>query len=152
METLNLYQNNVAYDFEMFAPRPKPDREAPIIDYPSKKAKDKLESERRAKRKTSKLGTGIIIAVMLVALFANVFTRAKISQIDMQTTRQQKEILKLDSEITRLQCELQSKMTYEFIEAKAIELGMQKMERSQINYVNINAEETLPETAVPANE
>ena len=88
---------------------------------------------------------------MLVALFANVFTRAKISQVDMQINKQQKEILKLDSEITRLQCEVQSKMTYEFIEAKAIELGMQKMERSQIKYVNINGEIT-PETKICAYE
>ena len=151
METLNLYQNNVAYDFEMFAPKPKPEREAPVINYPTKKAKDKLNSERKARRKTSALGTGVIIAVMLVVLFANVFTRAKISQVDMQINKQQKEILKLDSEITRLQCEVQSKMTYEFIEAKAIELGMQKMERSQIKYVNVNGEITL-ETEMCAYE
>ena len=146
METLNLYQNNVAYDFEMFAPSPKPEREAPIIDYPENKAKDKLSKDRNAKKRNSKLSAVLLVAVLLVALFANIFSRAQISQTQMQINKQQKAISKLDSEITRLECNLQSMMTYETIEAGAIALGMQKMERSQIKYVNINAEETLPES------
>lgn len=146
METLNLYQNNVAYDFEMFAPAPKPEREAPIIDYPERKAKDKLGKERDAKRKSSKVSAILLATVMLVALFANVLSRAQISQAQMQISKQEKAISKLDSEITRLQCNLQSVMTYETIEAGAIALGMQKMERSQVKYVNINEEDSLPET------
>lgn len=146
METLNLYQNNVAYDFEMFAPSPKPEQEAPIINYPEKKAKDKLKKERNVKRKNSRLSAILLVSVLLVALFANIFSRAQISQTQMQINKQQKAISKLDSEITRLECNLQSVMTYETIEAGAIALGMHKMERSQIKYVNINAEETLPET------
>ena len=152
METLNLYQNNVAYDFEMFAPAPKPEREAPIIDYPETKAKDKLKRERNTNKKTGTLSAVLLVSFLLVVLFANVFSRAQISQAQMQITRQQKAISKLDSEITRLECNLQSLMTYETIEAEAKALGMQKMERSQIKYVNINAEETLPETIVSANE
>ena len=152
METLNLYQNNVAYDFEMFAPSPKPEREAPIIDYPETKAKDKLRRDRNAKKKTGTLSAFLLVAFLLVALFANVLSRAQISQAQMQITRQQNAISKLDSEITRLECNLQSLMTYETIEAEAKALGKQKMERSQIKYVNINAEETLPETTISAHE
>lgn len=152
METLNLYQNNVAYDFEMFAPSPKPEREAPIIDYPETKAKDKLRRDRNAKKKTGTLSAFLLVAFLLVALFANVLSRAQISQAQMQITRQQNAISKLNSEITRLECNLQSLMTYETIEAEAKALGMQKMERSQIKYVNINAEETLPETTISAHE
>ena len=117
METLNLYQNNVAYDFEMFAPSPKPEREAPIIDYPETKAKDKLRRDRNAKKKTGTLSAFLLVAFLLVALFANVLSRAQISQAQMQITRQQNAISKLDSEITRLECNLQSLMTYETIEA-----------------------------------
>ena len=152
METLNLYQNNVAYDFEMFAPAPKPEREAPIIDYPETKAKDKLKRDRNANKKTSRLSAFLLVSFLLVALFANVFSRAQISQTQMQITRQENAIKKLDSEITRLECNLQSLMTYDTIETEAKALGMQKMERSQIKYVNINAEETLPENAISADE
>lgn len=152
METLNLYQNNVAYDFEMFAPSPRPERETPIIDYPETKAKDKLRRDRNANKKTSRLSAFLLVAFLLIVLFANVFSRAQISQAQMQITRQQNAINKLDSEITRLECSLQSLMTYETIEAEAKALGMQKMERSQIKYININAEETLPETTNNANE
>ncbi len=137
---LNLYQNNKAYDFEMFAPKPR--REAPVIEYPEKKAKDKLESERKAKKKTSSVSAFILVTIILVTLFANIFSRAQISQVQMQINNQEKAIEKLDSEITRLECSLQSVMTYESIEAQATALGMQKMERNQVKYVNINDEIT----------
>ena len=84
---------------------------------------------------------GIIVFVLIAAVFANIFSRAELSQIDMQINKQEKAISKLDSEITRLKCSLQSLMTYEMIEQSAVELGMQKLERRQITYVHTgNAE------------
>ena len=43
METLNLYQNNVAYDFDMFAPKPKKD-DAPVIEYPGRLTREKVNA------------------------------------------------------------------------------------------------------------
>lgn len=142
METLNLYQNNVAYDFDMFtSAAPERETETPIIDYPTGAETEKVISERKARKFREKLVAGIIVFVLIAAVFANIFSRAELSQIDMQINKQEKAISKLDSEITRLKCSLQSLMTYEMIEQSAVELGMQKLERRQITYVHTgNAE------------
>ncbi len=140
METLNLYQNNVAYDFDMFAPKPKTEP-SPVIDYPVKEQKEKVRKQRKQTAKTSNLSRVVIIGVLLLAIFANIFSYAEINRVEMKISKQNKSISKLDSEITRLECNLQSLMNYDAIEKSAKELGMQKLERSQIVYLNVNETE-----------
>ena len=140
METLNLYQNNVAYDFEMFAPKPKTEP-SPVIDYPVKEQREKVRRQRNANAKTSKVTRVVMVGALLLAIFANIFSYAEINRVETTITKQNKSIAKLDSEISRLECNLQSLMNYDTIEEGAKELGMQKLERSQIVYLNVNQAE-----------
>lgn len=155
METLNLYQNNVAYDFDMFAPKPKKD-DAPVIEYPGRLTREKVNAERKAREKKAKISRVIIVGVLLAAVVANIFSFAEISRVDVKIGKQKKIISKLDSEIIRLECNVQSLMTYDTIEESAKAIGMQKLERSQIVYISVNgtdfSEPTNADYVLPAAE
>lgn len=140
METLNLYQNNVAYNFDMFAPSPRPEKPI-IIDYPGEQEKKVVEANRQKAARRNAIVRAVLLIGLITAVFANIFVRAELSQVEMQITKAQSKIAKLDSEITRLECNLQSRMSYETVEKAATELGMQKLERNQIVYVHTNATE-----------
>ncbi len=137
METLNLYQNNVAYDFDMFAPKPQKD-DVPVIKYPRRLTEERVKAERKAAERRNLIGRILIVGVLLIAVVANIFFFAEISRVDVKIVKQNKSISKLDSEIIRLECSLQALMNYDTVEEGAKELGMQKLERSQIVYISVN--------------
>lgn len=130
------YYGNTAYDFDMFVTKPSR-RPAEIVDYPSSETRKKVHTQRKVRALAAKIAVGAMIFSIVAGVFANVFVRAEISQVEMQITKQEKEIATLDSEIVRLQCNLQDKLSYEALEKGAAALGMQKLERRQITYVQM---------------
>ena len=135
------YKENVAYDFELFAPRPAEVTPIPVA-YKEPKKKNKTASKPVAKkgakpspaRKTfSKV---MITAVALFLICFNIYTRVEIADVNTKIISADKELEKLNNEKLRLEMELENKISLGNLEQAAKELGMQKKERSQIKYID----------------
>ena len=136
MDRNSSYYSNTAYDFDMFAPKPEK-KPASVVRYPVSESRKKVHTERNARTFAGRLAVGAMVLVIVGGVFANVFARAAVSQTEMQIDKQEKAIAKLDSEIVRLQCDVQAKLSYDALEAGAEALGMQKLERRQTTYVKM---------------
>ena len=140
MDNLKYYNDSFAYDFKRFETAPK--KKAEIHDYPvgDSRISAEAQSERAAR---ALLVRNIVIAVIIViTVFASLFLRAEISSMRRDINQIKSEIVELESENTRLSVEMEKKISITNLEAAAIELGMQKCEKSQVTYIQTNKVDT----------
>lgn len=122
------YKESVAYDFEMFEKK-----ESNVTDIPKK---DK-------KVNSSKSILSTIVVVLAVALcvalgLVQVGLGSRSSEINAEINIVDKEIERLNGESVSLNNQLNAIISSEELEEKAVELGMQKANSSQIRYLNLN--------------
>ena len=135
MDNLKYYNDSFAYNYDHFVSQPK--KKAEIHDYPAASAKKKTKS--KADRARVHLARNIIISgLVIIAVCASLFLRAEISSMNAQINSINEQIVELESEATRLEVELERKVSIINLEESAIELGMQKCEKSQVTYINTN--------------
>lgn len=138
MDNLKYYNDSFAYNYDIFAPRAP--KKAEILEYPEKKKKTRAKSNVKI---NTELVTKCVIAVLvLAAVCGSLFLRAEISTLESKLNSVNNEIVALDSELTRVEVEMERKITYGNLEEAAAELGMQKCEKSQVTYVKINEADT----------
>ena len=138
MDNLKYYNDSFAYNYDIFAPRAP--KKAEILEYPEKKTKARAKSNVKI---NTELVTKCVIAVLvLAAVCGSLFLRAEISTLESKLNSVNNEIVALDSELTRVEVEMERKITYGNLEEAAAELGMQKCEKSQVTYVKINEVDT----------
>ncbi|MBR6547912.1 MAG: hypothetical protein IKT68_00055 [Clostridia bacterium] len=122
-----MYRDSTAYDFERFAPK--------------KKEVVELSVERRAtKSATSSRGwlvtaVGVIVVLLLVAAQLNCLLQT--SETSDEITQIKKNIEVLKSENTRMQVELEGKVSFTNMETAAKEMGMKKITVAQTEYINL---------------
>ncbi|HHV51792.1 MAG TPA: hypothetical protein GXX54_08900 [Clostridiales bacterium] len=121
-----------AYDLSLFEARP-----AKVV---SLKANKKLEKEQQRRRAIQSflntLATICVAALVLVVVGMLIVSRVKMVELDDQINDLQKRITILQSEKIRLSDELSSKTSIKSVEEYAHNvLGMQKIESSQIQYI-----------------
>lgn len=80
-----------------------------------------------------------VIAFVLSVICANIFLRVRITEINSEISAVKSEITELESEQTRLSVELENKISYKNIESAAVQLGMKKMDKSQVIYIKTNS-------------
>ncbi len=143
MDNLKYYNDSLAYDFEMFMPRPAvKTREDNIVKLPQTNMRRKV-SRRAAVKTMSVSAFAVMTAVfMLAALCGNIFLRLQINEVNSQINNIKTEISTLQSERTSLEVELERVISYSNIELEAAEIGMQKMDKSQVNYIRVNDKNT----------
>lgn len=141
MDNLKYYNDSLAYDFTMFMPRPAEKRtEATIVKMPQKAKKQKA-MQKAAARHLSVSAFAVLTAVfVLAALCGNIFLRLRINEVNSQINDIKTEISTLQSERTSLEVELERVISYSNIEFEATEIGMQKMDKDQVNYIRVNEE------------
>ena len=136
MDNSRYYNDSLAYDFDMFLPRHSSES-AKIVKMPQKK---KTASQKRAKAVVSDSVKSIaIIAFVLAVICANIFLRVKITEVNTDINKIKAEIVELESENTRLNVELENRLSYQNIEEAAVQLGMKKMDKSQVIYIKTNS-------------
>lgn len=138
MDNLKYYNDSFAYNYDIFAP--KAPKKAEILEYPDKKVKPKAKAK-------LKIDTGIVVkcaiaVLVLAAVCGSLFLRAEISTLESNINKVNEEINALDSELIRVEVEMERKISYANLEQAAAELGMQKCEKSQVTYVKINETDT----------
>ena len=79
---------------------------------------------------------------MVAAMCGNIFLRLQINEVNSKINDVKKEINVLQSERTGLEVEFERVISYSNIELEAAEIGMQKMDKSQVKYIRVNDKNT----------
>lgn len=135
MDNLKYYDTSLAYNFELFMPQEK--KKAEVLPMPRNKNQAKRRAKAKSKPKT-RLGLIAITAMFLLILCSNLILRAQITATESQIEQINKEIAVLESEAVRMNVEIEKKLSYSNLEQEAYNLGMRKMDKSQVVYIKTN--------------
>lgn len=153
-----IYRDNTAYDFDLFTD--KKQNESKVIEIPDrapakKTAKGHASARRNAKTKSAaapalrrRLAIAAAVAAVLLLVVAQLHCQLQNSETVAKISETKAHIETLQSEQTRLQVELNGKISFTNMEKAAKELGMQKVTVAQTQYVNLctrDASELLTE-------
>lgn len=137
------YNNNLAYDFDLFAPKEKRGEVVELKTSKNVMREDSAASLEKSAMPLRKVINILCVTAMVLAfigfqLYSNLVGTELTAQID----KAKNQLTELKSEETRLSMELENLVAYDNIEAAAKELGMQKREVSQTVYVNGGEDDT----------
>ena len=140
MDNIKYYNDSLAYDFEMFAPKKAPERKKydNIVVMPKKAKKAKVR-RRAAVHALSPSVIAIMCAVfVLAALCGNIALRIKINEVNSQINDVKASISELDSEKTALEMELEKRISFSNLEVEAVAMGMKKPSKDDVTYIRVN--------------
>lgn len=142
MDNLKYYNDSLAYDFEMFMPRKaEPVRKDNIVKLPQSRVRTR--AKKRAVKQVSASAFAVMATVfVLFALCGNIFLRLQINEVNSKINDIKAEINALESERTALEVEFERVISYSNIELEAAEIGMQKMDKDQVKYIQVNDKNT----------
>lgn len=140
MDNLKYYNDSFAYDYDIFAPKASP-KKADILKYPENNTNSKKRKS-AVGVKSQYLRKSIMAFMILAAVCGSLVLRAEISSIKSEINSVNKEIVELESEATRLNVELERKISLANLEQAATDLGMKKCEKSQVTYIKTNQLDT----------
>ncbi len=122
-----MYRDSTAYDFERFAPKKKE-----VVELPVERRATKAVASSRGWLVTA---VGVVVVLLLVAAQLNCLLQT--SETSDEITQIKKNIEVLKSENTRLQVELNGKVSFTNMETAAKEMGMKKITVAQTEYINL---------------
>lgn len=140
MNNIKYYNDSLAYDFGMFAPKTAgtPKSQDNIVVMP-RVNKNRKTSQKAATRAVSAPALLIMTAVIVLAgLCGNIALRLKINEVNSEINSVKAAISELDSEKTVLEVEMQRRLSYGNLELEATQLGMQKPEKDNVVYIRVN--------------
>lgn len=139
MNNIKYYNDSLAYDFEMFMPKTTETEKRDNIVVMPKTAERSKKRTRAAAKSLSAPVTLIMAAVFILAgLCGNIALRLKINEVNSEINDVKAAITELDSEKTSLEVEMQRRISYANLELEATQLGMRKMEKSNVTYIRVN--------------
>ena len=139
MNNIKYYNDSLAYDFEMFMPKTVETEKRDNIVVMPKTAERSKKRTRAAAKSLSAPITLIMAAVFILAgLCGNIALRLKINEVNSEINDVKAAITELDSEKTGLEVEMQRRISYANLELEATQLGMRKMEKSNVKYIRVN--------------
>ncbi len=136
MDNLKYYNDSFAYNYDIFAPSQK--KKAEIHEYPVENTKTSSKAKQERADRAILVRNLVISALVVISVCASLFLRAEISSMKTEINAINDEIVELESESTRLSVEMERKISVTNLEAAAVELGMQKCEKSQVTYIQTN--------------
>lgn len=129
------HRGNAAYDLSLFEERP-----AKVVSLHDSKKKEK--EQRRHNRVQSLMNAAAVLMVsglIVSVLGVSIIGRVRMGQLDQQITDLESQMVVMQSENVRLTDELARKTSAQSVQEYASgELGMQKAESNQIEYVPNN--------------
>ena len=141
MNNMKYYNESLAYDFEMFAPKTaKSEPNDNIVSMPKQGNRSRVKA---AARPVNSPVLFVLMAAIAVAGFCtNIVLRAKINEVNSQINEIKSGISELESEKTSLEVEMQRRISYGNLELEAMQLGMQKPEKDNVVYIHVNDKNT----------
>ncbi|MGN0492705.1 MAG: hypothetical protein ACI4F7_03570 [Acutalibacteraceae bacterium] len=140
MNNMKYYNDSLAYDFEMFMPKTAETQKTRdnIVVMPKNAERSKKRTRAAARSLTSPALLIMTAVFILAGLCGNIALRIKINEVNSEINAVKSAITELDSEKTSLEVELQSRISYSNLELEATQLGMRKMEKSNVKYIRVN--------------
>lgn len=140
MNNTKYYNDSLAYDFEMFMPKPEKKSEPRdnIVVMPKAAKKAKARRNAAARRLSPTVSVILITVVALSAVCFNLAIRLKINEVKSEINDVKSAIAELDSEKTVLEVELQRRISYANLEIEAMQLGMKKPDKDDVTYIKVN--------------
>ena len=138
MNNLKYYNDSLAYDFEMFAPKTAERSKSRdnIVVMPDRASKKRTRSATKAVSAPAML---IMTAVLVLAgLCGNIALRLQINEVNSQINSVRAQIAEVDSEKTELEMDMQRRISYSNLELEAVQLGMKKPEKENVVYIRVN--------------
>ena len=137
MNNSKYYNDSLAYDFAMFMPKEKTEPRAQIVKMPKRKVN--TASLKKARKSVSRTASILLLGALFVAMIcAGIALRVEISEVNSQIVDAKTELSALSGEETRLNMEYEKLLSYKNIEEAAQNMGMRKMDKRQIIYINVN--------------
>ncbi len=138
MDNVRYYNDSLAYDFDLFMPREKKSNTDNVIKMPETAVKKKQRKKTAARTVSLSVTTVLISVFFLAVLCGNIFLRLRINEVDSQINDIKEEIVELEAELTALDVELEKIVSYTNLGNAATELGMKKMDKDQVVYIQVN--------------
>lgn len=140
MNNMKYYNDSLAYDFEMFMPKTAKNQNTRdnIVVMPKTAERSKRRTRAAARSLTSPALLIMTAVFILAGLCGNIALRIKINEVNSEINGVKSAITELDSEKTSLEVEIQRRISYSNLELEATQLGMRKMEKSNVKYIRVN--------------
>lgn len=140
MNNMKYYNDSLAYDFEMFMPKTAENQKTRdnIVVMPKTAERSKRRTRAAARSLTSPALLIMTAVFILAGLCGNIALRIKINEVNSEINGVKSAITELDSEKTSLEVEIQRRISYSNLELEATQLGMRKMEKSNVKYIRVN--------------
>ncbi len=140
MNNMKYYNDSLAYDFEMFMPKTaeREERRDNIIAMPRVAERKRVRRQAATKRMTAPAALVMTAVFILAGLCGNIMLRIKINEVNSEISEVKAAMNELDSEKTSLEVEMQRRISFENLELEATQLGMRKMEKSNVTYIRVN--------------
>ena len=140
MNNMKYYNDSLAYDFEMFMPKTAENQNTRdnIVVMPKTAERSKRRTRAAARSLTSPALLIMTAVFILAGLCGNIALRIKINEVNSEINGVKSAITELDSEKTSLEVEIQRRISYSNLELEATQLGMRKMEKSNVKYIRVN--------------
>lgn len=145
MDNIKYYNDSLAYDFEMFMPHNTAQEvrgKDNIVKLPKTEAKVRARRNAAAKHLSVSAFAVLASVMILAALCGNIFLRLRINEVNSEINKVKSQIDAAKSERTSLSVQVEREISYSNIELEATELGMQKMDKSQVKYIRVNDKNT----------
>lgn len=146
MNNIKYYNDSLAYDFEMFMPRRKEVSRVRnndnIVRLPKTREKAVARKRAAARHLTASAFAVLTSVIILAALCGNIFLRLRINEVNSEINSVKSQIDAAKSERTSLAVQIEREISFSNIELEATQLGMQKMDKSQVKYIRVNKQNT----------
>ncbi len=134
------YVESTAYDFDLFTEKKKPADN--VVDFnkakknaQSAKSKQSLKSHSSHKVNMRTVST-VMVCLLFLGLFGvNIYLRGEINEVSNEITQIEHQIAEKESEYTALEVKFENRASYKNLEVAAADLGMQKAQKYQVNYI-----------------
>lgn len=144
MNNIKYYNDSLAYDFGMFAPKPATtvNPKDNIVVMPN--VRKNYKNRKKAATKAVSAPTLLVLTafIVLAGLCGNIALRLQINEVNSKINDVKSEINTLESKKTALEVELERVISYSNIELEAAQIGMQKMDKDQVKYIRVNDKNT----------
>ena len=140
MNNLKYYNDSLAYDFEMFMPKTKPQEktEDNIIKMPRREIKTRSRKRTAVSQLTDSAFAIAVTVILVAALCTNIALRISVNELNNDINRAKSSLATKQSESVALQMEYENRISYVNLEAEATALGMRKLDQNQVVYVRVN--------------
>ena len=88
-----------------------------------------------------RLVSTFMVCLLFLGMFGmSIYLRGEINEISAEIAKTEKQISQKESEYIALEVEFDNRVSYKNLETAAAELGMQKAQKHQVNYIVTNGE------------